>query len=179
MDWILNPAGSQISSWFFIVSYMVGQIFILKTSAVRDRCGDYRRAVSDPRFHTQGVHKHIAQCGQGNFTMTPFLNWKVPIMVTISFCHMRVISLRDLNHYSMNPSYNKAQKGNFHVSAWYNRWLHLRSDMTRFDHVSCGLNCRSFSFAALHALLPSYQWLQKRTQMCLFLWNFLCDYEFP
>ena len=44
--------------------------------AVRDRCGDYRRAVSDPKFHTQGVHKHIAQCGNGNFIMTPFFKLK-------------------------------------------------------------------------------------------------------
>ena len=44
--------------------------------AVRDRCGDYRRAVSDPKYYTQGVHRHIAQCGQGKFTMTPFFKLK-------------------------------------------------------------------------------------------------------
>ena len=43
---------------------------------VRDRCGDYRRAISDERFHTQGVHKHIAQCGSGSFKMTPFFKIK-------------------------------------------------------------------------------------------------------
>ena len=43
---------------------------------VRDRCGDYRRAISDERFHTQGVHKHIAQCGKGSFKMTPFFKIK-------------------------------------------------------------------------------------------------------
>ena len=50
-----------------------GKNYIGQTErAVRDRCGDYRRAVSDPKYHTQGVHKHIAQCGKGKFLMTPF-----------------------------------------------------------------------------------------------------------
>ena len=54
-----------------------GKNYIGQTErAVRDRCGDYRRAISEPRFHTQGVHRHIAQCGQGNFTMTPFFKLK-------------------------------------------------------------------------------------------------------
>ena len=44
--------------------------------AVRDRCGDYRRAISDPKFHTQGVHKHLATCGKGSFSMTPFFKLK-------------------------------------------------------------------------------------------------------
>ena len=41
--------------------------------AVRDRCGEYRRCISDPKYYQQGVHKHLATCGKGQFTMTPFL----------------------------------------------------------------------------------------------------------
>ena len=40
--------------------------------SVRDRNGDYRRAISDKKYHTQGVHEHLATCGKGTFTMTPF-----------------------------------------------------------------------------------------------------------
>ena len=43
---------------------------------VRERNGDYRRAISDPKFHTQGVHKHLATCGKGHFIMTPFFKIK-------------------------------------------------------------------------------------------------------
>ena len=54
-----------------------GKNYIGQTErSVRDRCGDYRRAVSNERFHTQGVHKHIAQCGNGSFTFTPFFKNK-------------------------------------------------------------------------------------------------------
>ena len=43
---------------------------------VRERNGDYRRAISDPKYHTQGVHKHLATCGKGHFIMTPFFKIK-------------------------------------------------------------------------------------------------------
>ena len=39
---------------------------------VRERNGDYRRAISDKKYHTQGVHEHLATCGKGHFLMTPF-----------------------------------------------------------------------------------------------------------
>ena len=39
---------------------------------VRERNGDYRRAISDKKYHTQGVHEHLATCGKGHYSMTPF-----------------------------------------------------------------------------------------------------------
>ena len=49
-----------------------GHDYIGKTEReVRERCGEYRLAIENKKF-TQGVHKHIADCG-GNFHMTPFL----------------------------------------------------------------------------------------------------------
>ena len=44
--------------------------------SVRDRSGDYRRAISDEKYHTQGVHRHLAQCGNGHYLMTPFFKIK-------------------------------------------------------------------------------------------------------
>ena len=44
--------------------------------SVRERNGDYRRAISDKKFHTQGVHEHLATCGNGHFIMTPFFKIK-------------------------------------------------------------------------------------------------------
>ena len=44
--------------------------------SVRDRNGDYRRAISDKKFHTQGVHEHLATCGNGHYLMTPFFKIK-------------------------------------------------------------------------------------------------------
>ena len=38
---------------------------------MRERCSEYRLAIENKKF-TQGVHKHISECGDG-FTMTPFL----------------------------------------------------------------------------------------------------------
>ena len=49
-----------------------GHDYIGKTEReVRERCGEYRLAIENKKF-TQGVHKHIADCG-GKFCMTPFL----------------------------------------------------------------------------------------------------------
>ena len=48
-----------------------GLDYIGKTEReVRDRCGEYRLAIEKQRF-TQGVHKHIYDCGKG-FLFTPF-----------------------------------------------------------------------------------------------------------
>ena len=50
-----------------------GDNYIGKTEReVRERCGEYRNAVANKKF-TQRVHEHLALCGQGRFTMTPFL----------------------------------------------------------------------------------------------------------
>ena len=49
-----------------------GLNYIGKTEReVRQRCGEYRLAVENRKF-TQGVHEHLANCGNGNFCMTPF-----------------------------------------------------------------------------------------------------------
>ena len=49
-----------------------GENYIGKTEReVRDRCGDYRNAIENRRF-SQGVHKHLAECGGGTVVMTPF-----------------------------------------------------------------------------------------------------------
>ena len=42
---------------------------------VRDRCGDYRRAINTQNF-TQGVQEHLHKCGKGVFTITPFFKIK-------------------------------------------------------------------------------------------------------
>ena len=42
---------------------------------VRDRCGDYRRAITTQNF-SQGVQEHLYRCGKGMFKMTPFFKIK-------------------------------------------------------------------------------------------------------
>ena len=42
---------------------------------LRERCGDYRRAVNSQNF-SQGVHEHLSKCGNGIFSMTPFFKIK-------------------------------------------------------------------------------------------------------
>ena len=44
--------------------------------SVRERNGDYRRAISDKKYHTQGVHEHLANCGKGHYLITPFFKIK-------------------------------------------------------------------------------------------------------
>ena len=57
---------------YLVTCLKCGLDYIGKTERqVRDRCGEYRRAIENKNF-TQGVHKHISDCG-GNFSMTPFL----------------------------------------------------------------------------------------------------------
>ena len=49
-----------------------GENYIGQTErSVRDRCGDYRRAITTCSY-TQGVQKHLAECGKGLLQMTPF-----------------------------------------------------------------------------------------------------------
>ena len=50
-----------------------GENYIGKTEReLRERCTDYRTAIQGKKF-TQGVHEHVSTCGNGQFTMTPFL----------------------------------------------------------------------------------------------------------
>ena len=42
---------------------------------MRDRCGDYRRAITTQNF-SQGVQEHLYKCGKGVFKMTPFFKIK-------------------------------------------------------------------------------------------------------
>ena len=82
-----------------------GKNYIGQTErAVRDRCGDYRRAVSDPKFHTQGVHRHIAQCGKGNFSMTPFFKLK-----STSHGHSLILSYESSFIKKFRPALNESK----------------------------------------------------------------------
>ena len=57
---------------YLVTCLKCGLDYIGKTERqVRDRCGEYRLAIQNGKF-TQGVHKHIYDCG-GGFQMTPFL----------------------------------------------------------------------------------------------------------
>ena len=50
-----------------------GENYIGKTEReLRERCGEYRTAIQSKKF-TQGVHEHIATCGDGQLVITPFL----------------------------------------------------------------------------------------------------------
>ena len=58
-------------SRFSVISY--GENYIGKTEReLRERCGEYRTAIQSKKF-TQGVHEHIATCGDGQLVITPFL----------------------------------------------------------------------------------------------------------
>ena len=82
-----------------------GQNYIGQTErAVRDRCGDYRRAVSDPKYFTQGVHRHIAQCGQGKFSMTPFFKLR-----STDRGHNLILSYESLFIKRYQPSLNESK----------------------------------------------------------------------
>ena len=72
--------------------------------AVRDRCGDYRRAISDPKFHTQGVHQHLATCGKGKFLMTPFLKIR-----TDNRGHTMILSQEEFFIKKFQPSLNRSK----------------------------------------------------------------------
>ena len=72
--------------------------------AVRDRCGDYRRAISEPKYYTQGVHEHLATCGKGNFTITPFLKIR-----TGSRGHNVILSQEEFFIKKYQPSLNKSK----------------------------------------------------------------------
>ena len=72
--------------------------------AVRDRCGDYRRAISDPKFYTQGVHEHVATCGNSKFTMTNFLKIR-----TENRGHSMILSQEEFFIKKFQPSLNRAK----------------------------------------------------------------------
>ena len=74
--------------------------------AVRDRCGDHRRAISDPRYFTQGVHLHLASCGKGHFTMTPFLKVK-----SDNRGHSMILSQEGYFIKKFQPSLNETKLG--------------------------------------------------------------------
>ena len=74
--------------------------------AVRDRCGDYRRAISDPKYYQQGVHEHLATCGKGKFLMTPFLK-----IQTNNRGHSMILSQEEFFIKKFQPSLNKSKLG--------------------------------------------------------------------
>ena len=74
--------------------------------SVRDRCGDYRRAISDPKYHTQGVHEHLASCGKGTFSITPFLKIK-----TSNRGHTHILSQEGFFIKKFKPSLNESKLG--------------------------------------------------------------------
>ena len=71
---------------------------------VRDRCGDYRRAISDPKYYTQGVHRHLATCGKGQFSITPFLKIK-----TSDRGHTMILSQEGFFIKKFQPSLNESK----------------------------------------------------------------------
>ena len=73
---------------------------------VRDRCGDHRRAISDPKYFSQGVHQHLATCGKGHFTMTPFLKIKG------NRGHSMILSQEGFFIKKYKPSLNRSKLGN-------------------------------------------------------------------
>ena len=57
---------------YLVTCLKCGLDYVGKTEReVRERCGEYRLAIENKKF-TQGVHKHIYECG-GGFVMTTFL----------------------------------------------------------------------------------------------------------
>ena len=73
---------------------------------VRDRCGDYRRAINTQNF-SQGVHEHLHQCGKGNFKMTPFFKIKGP-----TSGHSTILAYEDTFIKKFQPTLNKSKLGN-------------------------------------------------------------------
>ena len=71
---------------------------------LRERCGDYRRAITAQRF-TQGVHEHLAKCGNGIFSMTPFFKIKV------GSDHSTILSYEDLFIKRYKPRLNHLKLG--------------------------------------------------------------------
>lgn len=75
--------------------------------AVRDRCGDHRRAISDPKYFTLGVHQHLATCGKGSFTFTPFLK-----IQSSDRGHSMILSQEGFFIKKFKPSLNESKLGN-------------------------------------------------------------------
>ena len=74
--------------------------------SVRERCGDYRRAISDKKYHTQGVHEHLATCGNGQFLMTPFFKIK-----SSERGHQTILTYESLFIKRYKPSLNESKLG--------------------------------------------------------------------
>ena len=74
--------------------------------SVRERNGDYRRAISDKKFHTQGVHKHLATCGNGHFLMTPFFKIK-----SASRGHQSILQYETYFIQKYKPALNESKLG--------------------------------------------------------------------
>ena len=83
-----------------------GKNYIGQTErTVRERCGDYRRAINTQNF-SQGVHEHIHNCGKGQFKMTPFFKIKG------SNDHSTILSYEDLFIKRYQPELNNSKLGN-------------------------------------------------------------------
>ena len=71
---------------------------------LRERCGDYRRAVNSQTF-TQGVHEHLFNCGNGIFSMTPFFKIKG------NSDHSTILAYEDLFIKRYKPRLNHSKLG--------------------------------------------------------------------
>ena len=72
---------------------------------VRDRCGDYRRAINTQKF-TQGVHEHLHRCGKGVFSITPFFKIKGQ-----SKDHSTILAYEDFFIKKFKPQLNASKLG--------------------------------------------------------------------
>ena len=71
---------------------------------LRERCGDYRRALNSQRF-TQGVHEHLFNCGKSVFSMTPFFKIKG------STDHSTILVYEDMFIKRYQPKLNQSKLG--------------------------------------------------------------------
>ena len=55
-----------------LITYYIGQT----ERTICKCCSDYRRAVSDEKYHSQGMRRHIMQCGKDRLKNTPFFKFK-------------------------------------------------------------------------------------------------------
>ena len=72
---------------------------------VRERCGDYRRAINAQNF-TQGVHEHLFNCANGDFKMTPFFKIKGQ-----QRDHSTILAYEDLFIKKYKPKLNNSKLG--------------------------------------------------------------------
>ena len=104
-----RPTNQQTNQPTDIAAYRVAQHatknYIGQTErTVRERCGDYRRAINTQNF-SQGVHEHIHNCGKGQFKMTPFFKIKG------SNDHSTILSYEDLFIKRYQPELNNSKLG--------------------------------------------------------------------